>query len=245
MDLSKIGPPPVVDLEEHKRPVVWPAALLAIAGILCLAAAEFVLTWATKYGEAIVDGRNEPDGVLTLVLAGLALVFLLNAPESDALSVRLAPDILGIATAAVAADAYLLTSAIVGDNNFFNTPAELGLGVYVEVAGGVLVAIAGAIATVAASRLAASRQAERSAPTWSWNDPESEYRVLPDLLTLMGVGAAGVVLGWFTAVWIANLQGDTPHYAARLASLALIGILLGPAITVTAWRRLTRRPPGR
>jgi hypothetical protein len=243
---SRLGPPPVfADTDDPKR-LFRPDLLVVAAGLVCLLAAEFVLAWAVSEGNSIVDGRNEPDGLVSLFLALLVPILLKSALDSDTLTVQLAPALLGIAIAATVADGYFLTTRMVAG---WDRPAELASGIYVEMIGGLLVAAIGlvtsirALAASASRRSAGARRSERASPylTSSQFDGETGVRVVLDLVLLMLVGAAGVALGWLAAVWIAGLLGQGPFYASRLASLALLGILLGPAVTVSTWRRITRR----
>jgi hypothetical protein len=243
---SRLGPPPIfpdTDDPEHQ----WrPDLLVVVAGLVCLLAAEFVLAWAVSEGNSIVDGRNEPDGFVSLFLGLLVLALLKRALDSDTLTVQLAPALLGMATAATAADGYFLTARMVAG---WDRPAELASGIYAEMVGGFLVAAIGLVASVralsasASRRSAAARRLERASPYLTSSPPDGETgaRVALDLVVLMLVGAAGVALGWLAAVSIAGLLGQGPFYASRLASLALLGILLGPAVTVSSWRRITRR----
>jgi hypothetical protein len=68
-------------------------------------------------------------------------------------------------------------------------------------------------------------------------------RVTPDLALPPTVGAAGAALGLVTAVWLDGAMGGSDTSVARLAALGLVGILLGPALSVSLWRRSTRRRP--
>jgi hypothetical protein len=243
----RIGPPPVAPLEEEPNLLARPSVWVIAVGLVCLAAAEFVLPWASIPDEVVVDGRNEPDGLITLFLGLLILFFALShsAASSDTRTVQIASGLLGLAVLAIAVDAFQLTSAVVHDYVREEIGATLEVGMTAEGVGSLLVAVGGVATSVSIvkQRTALRSEGEAARPatmgqwlTSGWVAPELSS-VSSDMTVLLTVGAAGVVLGWVTAVWLA---GDS---AARLTGLGLLGVLLGPAVTVSLWRRVTRRRP--
>ena len=65
--------------------------------------------------------------------------------------------------------------------------------------------------------------------------------LVPNAPVLATVGATGAVVGGVIAVWLAGALGAGESSGVRFVGLGLAGVLLGPAVTVALWRRLTER----
>lgn len=253
IDNPRIGPPPAVSANDEPNVLTRPSNLPIFAGVVILAAADFVLPWASIPDQVVVDGRNEPDGLITLFLGLLILVLALSraARESDSRTVQIVPALLGLSVLASMLDSLQVTSTIVSGYVASGDSASLGSGMTAEVIGSVLVAVGGVAMSVSIVRWSLANPSGGGAArpasvgqwlTSGWVDPEME-RIGSDMAVLLTVGAVGVVLGWVTAVWLDGAMGRSDASVARLTGLGLMGILLGPAVTVSLWRRLTRRRP--
>jgi hypothetical protein len=246
IDKPRIGPPPLVPSDGRKNPFSQPSTWLIMAGLVGLAASEFSLPWASIPGQVIVDGRTEPDGAITLVLASLILILAVSrsVADSDSRLARAAPGLLGVSLVATAYDALHATTNVLGEYAALGASATLSPGMASEVVGSVAVAIGGAIVSVVMIRAASRRSgelvgADPASARWlppDWVDPEMQ-RLVPDRPVLATVGAVGVVLGFVIAVWLAGALGGGDSSGARIAGLGLAGILLGPTVTVWLWRQ--------
>jgi len=253
IDRPRIGPPPPASPAAEPGMLAKPANLAILAGLAVLAGAEFVLSWASIPERVIIDGRNEPDGLITLLIGLLILLVVVShsAASSDSRIVQVLPALLSVSLLAALLDGVQVTTTAMGDYQSMGTAASLDPGMAVEVIGSMLVAAGGAATSVAFVRMGLQRRAEREAarPTshGQWVSPEKEgpkmERVTPDLALPPTVGAAGAALGLVTAVWLDGAMGGSARSVARLAALGLVGILLGPALSVSLWRRSTRRRP--
>ena len=111
IDNPRIGPPPAVSAKDEPNVLTRPSNLPIFAGVVILAAADFVLPWASIPDQVVVDGRNEPDGLITLLLGLLILVLALSraARESDSRTVQIMPALLGLSVLASMLDGHFST----------------------------------------------------------------------------------------------------------------------------------------
>lgn len=246
----RIGPPPVVSTATEPSLIARPSAWVIIAGLVALAAAEFGLPWASLRGQVILDGRTEPDGAATLVLGFAILVVALwrSAADTESRVVQVAPGLLGLIATGIAIDALQVAWIAVRDYPSADH-AILELGMAAEVAGSLAVAVGGAATSLRVVRAATKRRSTeqvdaRPGPgqrsNRNWVDPDMEPLV-PNAPVLATVGATGAVVGGVIAVWLAGALGAGESSGVRFVGLGLAGVLLGPAVTVALWRRLTER----
>jgi hypothetical protein len=156
--------------------------------------------------------------------------------------------VLALSVLAVVLDGYQLASTTVGDYASLGDKAVLGSGTTFEVIGGILVAVAGFAASTLLVRRGSCRRSAasgrladsaRSTSMQGWVDPEVQG-LASEMGVLTTVGAVGVALGWIAAVWLDGAIGGTTS-GMRLVWLALVGILLGPVMTVSLWQALRGR----
>ena len=185
IDGPRIGPPPAVATRPEPNMLARPTTLPILAGLVSLAAAEFVLPWASSPGQVLVDGRNEPDGLIALLLGLLILILALSraARDSDSRTVQVMPALAGLCVLASTFDGLQVTSTIVSDSVASGVGAVLDSGMTAEVVGGVLVAVGGVATSVAIVRWSLANPSGGGTPrpvsvgqwlTSGWVDPEME-----------------------------------------------------------------------
>jgi hypothetical protein len=190
---------------------------------------------------------------LLTLLIGLAILLVVvsySVETSDTLVVQALPAMLGISLLAALLDGIQVTMTSVADYQSMGDPATVDPGLAAEVIGSLLVATAAAAVSLRYVRTGsvrrAAREAARAASHSRWlatsmGDLELEP-VRPGSTLVITAGAVGAVLGLVTAVWLDGAMGPDTSLA-RLAALALMGVLLGPALSVSLWRSATRGGP--
>jgi hypothetical protein len=242
----------VVDIPEEPRILFHWNVLPLWTGLVALVAADFFLPWVAADGETIVDGGNAVDGLLTVLFTVLALLLAVSraARDGESLLLKLLPGLLGLATAASTIEGFRFADALLGIYTKEHGAGHFEIGMGVEIVGGCLALIGGlASSAVFLRSYVAARQAaprmdlrpRREQILDAWSDTGSSLRLAASMLVLLAVGAVGCVLGGLAAFAVSEAGGHGPSYAERLAGLGIFGVLLGPAATVSLWRRFTRR----
>lgn len=221
-------------------------------GLLLLAAADTFLPWVVADGDTIVDGHNAVDGLLTVLFTVGVLFFAVSrwARDGESLLVKLVPGLLALATAASTIEGARFANDLLNIQLHDHGNGHFEIGMFVEILGGCLVVLGGLASTAVFLRSYRSARAiaAQSDPRTrveriraAWSDSRSGLRIGASMLGLLAVGAVGCLLGWLAAVAVAGAFGHERFYSTRLAGFAIFGVLLGPAATVSLWRRFTRR----
>jgi hypothetical protein len=234
-------PGPAADPEDEAHPLRSPFRWPVVAGIVGLGLGGLVLPWATiiEPGElagttsrAVISGASGfGDGfsafLVSLVLLGT--VASRQASKSRIRTVQLAPAILGCGAF------FLALSGVNGADEEIRHGLAAGWPVTVEPGldlerAAAIVTLLGGMATTAVVALGHPLVA----------DPTERHGFDRQFVALLAVGAAGVLVGFWAATVVAGFMGHDSNYATRLALLATIGVCLGPAVTVSSWRRWRR-----
>lgn len=232
---------PAADPEDEAHPLRSPIRWPVVAGVLGLGLGGLVLPWATiiEPGElagttsrVVISGASGfGDGfsafLVSLILLGA--VASRQAAGSRTRTVQLAPAILSCGAF------FLALSGVNGADEEIRHGLAAGWPVTVEPGldlerAAAVVTLLGGLATTAVVAFGHPLVA----------DPTERHAFDLQFVAMLVVGAAGVVVGFWVATVVAGFMGHDANYATRLAFLATICVCLGPAVTVSTWRRWRR-----
>jgi hypothetical protein len=232
---------PARDPEDEAHPLRNAARWPVVAGIVGLSLGGLIMPWATiiepgelagTTGRVVVSGASGfGDGfsafLVSLILLGV--VASRQAASSRTRTVQLAPAVLGCGAF------FLALTGVNGADDEIRHALAAGWPVTVEPGldlerAAAFVTMLGGLATTAVVAFGHPLVA----------DPTERHGFDREFVALLAVGGVGIVVGFWVATLVAGLMGHDSNYATRLTFLATICVCLGPAVTVSTWRRWRR-----
>jgi len=240
--LGKLGPETkAIQPEDEPHPLSHPARWPIVAAFGCLTAGGLVLPWGSytrpliEYGppvKVVLSGGSGSGDGLTAFMLGLVLLGLAmsrGAATSRTRTVQWVPAVIGVAIVLVTWSGLNSAEDQIRESAASGWPATIEPGLMIERLGAILAAAGGIMTSIVVAR---------GHPVVA--DPLDRHALDRTFVTLVIVGLAGSALAFGLVLLVVHLTHDDSLYAMWLFMLGLPAILLGPAVSVTTWRRWRR-----